>query len=137
MKKALIIFSVVIGSLLFITQSALSKDSDITGIEGLLDARVRAYEVSARATLSNIASACEMYMAANGNYPSSIDDLLKGNPAFLVNKPYGTNVNGYKFTGVFRADGCTITATPVECGKTGTKILIKESMKEIVEKDCQ
>lgn len=137
MKKTFIVLSMIIGSLIFFSQTAQSKNDDITGIEGLLDARIRAYEVSARATLSNIANACELYMAANGKYPSSIDDLSKGNPPYLDERPYATNVNGYKFSGQFRADGYAITATPVECGKTGYKILIKESVKEISEQDCQ
>ncbi|MDD5194635.1 MAG: type II secretion system protein GspG [Candidatus Omnitrophica bacterium] len=128
-----LILALIFGYLLFAANLSHSEDY----IEGLLDARLRAQETSAKATLSTIASACEMYAVDNGNYPSSIDQLMKGNPPYLSQKAYVEGVNGYKFKLESKTDGCRITATPLECGKTGNKILIKESMKEISQQACR
>jgi len=92
-------------------------------IPNLLRARVNANESYAQATLKTIATACESYAAANnGNYPANIAALTSATPPYLNEDYTSGSRNGYTFAcGTMSSSGYTCTATPTNCGTTGTK----------------
>jgi prepilin-type N-terminal cleavage/methylation domain-containing protein len=91
-------------------------------IPNLLRPRMTANESSAQATLKTISTACETFAAANnGNYPTAETDLTGATPPYL-NRAYDTqNVSGYTFAETLAATGYTVTATPVQCGVSGSQ----------------
>jgi hypothetical protein len=139
-RKLLIAVCAFIGYLLFITYSTQSQDVTDKAIDNLLKARLEANENGAKARIQTIALASETYASINnGSYPTSLDELMGAQPPYIPNAPYADGFLGYKYS--FESDPASysykIVATPQECGKTGIKIFIKESGKEVSEQDCQ
>ena len=92
-------------------------------IPNLLRARVNANESNAQATLKTIATACESFAAANnGNYPAAMANLTGATPPYLNEDYTAAARGGYSFAcGTLAITGYSCTATPSNCGTTGTR----------------
>ena len=89
-------------------------------IPNALKARMSANDVMAQSTLKTIATALENYLAANGNYPPASESLTNITPPYL-NRDYFNGVySGFSFSAGLDDFTYTITATPVDVGRTGT-----------------
>jgi len=103
----------------------------VIAIPNLLRARLSANDALARSTLRAISTAAESYASDNdGNFPTGIADLTDAGPADLtdagpayLNRNYVTDspLSGYNYT-YTTTNGYTATATPQDCGTTGTKV---------------
>ena len=92
-------------------------------IPNLLRARVNANEANAQAVLNTISTACESFASANnGNYPAAIANLTGAAPPYLNQDYTAAASQGYNFAcGTMAASGYSCTATPINCGTTGTR----------------
>ncbi|MBU2102567.1 MAG: hypothetical protein KKF80_04145 [Candidatus Omnitrophica bacterium] len=132
MSKKIILSLCLLFSVLY--PATAQDEGYLTGLVGAVQS---AYEVSAKSTVVGIANACEMFMAENGSYPLALSVLTRPEAAYLTDKPYSEGFTGYRYSFKGTPAGYIITAMPLECGKTGTKIFIKESSKDIIGKDCR
>ncbi len=107
-------------------------------IPNLLRARLIANESTALATVKVISVAIENYTAVNnGQYPSNEYDLKYGKPSYL-DKIYSNKIiQGYGYSLNLYPSGYKITATPSECGITGTKNFTIEAKGKISENSCK
>jgi len=108
----------------------------------LIRVRILANEANAQKILRMISSACEMFAAYNGNYPTHMKDLIYPIPPYLkedytpgekwmgdsygwirirISGRSGSSRQGYNFDCVDKFDktGYDCEALPVECAKTG------------------
>ncbi|MBL7081201.1 MAG: prepilin-type N-terminal cleavage/methylation domain-containing protein [Candidatus Omnitrophica bacterium] len=108
-------------------------------IPNLLRARVNANESNAQATLKTISTACESYAAANnGNYPTAMTDLTKAKPAYLNEDYTAAARHGYAYAcGTLKITGYSCTATPSNCGTTGTKVYTIKTGAVLSSADCE
>ncbi len=95
----------------------------VIAIPNLLRARLSANDALARSTLRAISTAAESYASDNdGNFPTGIADLTGAGPAYLNrNDVTDSPLSGYNYT-YTTTNGYTATATPQDCGTTGTKV---------------
>ena len=92
-------------------------------IPNVLRARMNANESIAQSTLKTMSGGFENYAATNqGNYPTAMADLTGSAPPFL-NEDYTASITaGYSFAcGSMTVLGYSCTATPQNCGITGSK----------------
>ncbi|MFA5271614.1 MAG: hypothetical protein WC412_04660, partial [Candidatus Omnitrophota bacterium] len=95
-------------------------------------------ELRAKEIIKIITAAIENYAVDNqGFLPENFDDLMGQDPPYLEPESYEDGVDGYIFSIVTGLDSYKVTATPVECGKTGSKIFIQERGKELIEQLCE
>ena len=108
-------------------------------IPQVLRARMVANEAAARATLKTISTALETYYANDGGgYPTDISVLITANPAFL-NKDYiaDSPYLGYNFAcESLELGSYSCSATPQDCGRTGSKIYTITTSSVFSEADC-
>lgn len=91
-------------------------------LPGLLRSRMSANEAYAQSALKSVASAAEMYANDNdGNYPTAISQLTGANPPYLTEDVTNGTKKGYSFSCNLTSTGYSCTATPANCGKTGSK----------------
>ncbi|MDD5584266.1 MAG: hypothetical protein PHV55_04335 [Candidatus Omnitrophica bacterium] len=103
----------------------------------LLERRIAASEMGAQAHLKLISAALENYSVSNnGNYPTDETMLLKSENPYL-SKPYNrTTIAGYTFLEDLQQKSYKITATPQDCGVTGSKIFVIETGGILSRCDC-
>jgi hypothetical protein len=103
-----------------------------------LKARSSANELLAKATISQISMDMETFKAANkGKYPADEYDLSHAIPKYL-DKIHGNKpTQGYAYSLNLESNGYAASASPSECGSTGTKIftIITGGIKS--EKSCK
>ncbi|HSV43530.1 MAG TPA: prepilin-type N-terminal cleavage/methylation domain-containing protein [Candidatus Bathyarchaeia archaeon] len=95
----------------------------VIAIPNLLRARLSANDALAKSTLRAISTAAESYASDNdGNFPTAITDLTGAGPSYL-NRNYVADspLSGYNYT-YTTTNGYTATASPQDCGTTGTKV---------------
>lgn len=104
-------------------------------VPGLLRARLNANDSAAKANIQSLSTACESYAAAMGVYPTAMAQLTGANPPYLQQLP---NATGYTIPEPTwqGGGGYTITATPISCGTTGTKIFNVTTGANVQEADC-
>ncbi|MCK9614828.1 MAG: DUF5683 domain-containing protein [Candidatus Omnitrophica bacterium] len=106
-------------------------------IPNFMRARITASENAAASAIKSISSALESYAAQNNNvYPQSEESLLNLKPSYLPFAYNNRKVYGYLFKEELTPSGYKITATPVECGITGTKIYTIETRGKASESQC-
>jgi len=135
--KAWLIMGIIIGSSLFFICSAQSQNIADKTIDYLRTKKLEAIEKAAKDDVRIIASESERYaIYSNGIFPSSLNDLVNSKPFFMpVSIAEG---NGrYKYFLESKPNYYKIVAVPLECGRTGNKVFIKERDKEIIEQNCQ
>lgn len=114
------------------------KDFGSALAEGILNPLRKANEVAAQARLKHIFTAGMVYMEmSDGTPPKSISDLSKADESLLEPASYEEGVAGYKFSIVSEEHSFKVIATPLECGKSGSKTFIQESDGAIFEQDCR
>jgi len=98
-------------------------------IPNLLRARHNANEAAAQATCKTISTACESFRAAQTRptYPATLAALTTAVPPYLDatvdTVTTGNDRQGYNFVyALVSANQFTVTATPSDPGKTGTRI---------------
>lgn len=107
-------------------------------IPNLLRARLLANESATQASLKMIAAAAENYAADNeGRYPSDEYDLKYATPSYIDNIYNNITVNGYIYSSDMGSAGYKVTATPSECGVTGSRIFTIETKGGISEQNCR
>lgn len=93
---------------------------------------------SAKLALRTIATAYETYYADNNTYPSSIAELTETDSPYLEYESIESAAENYLFNCETEDSYNYIcTATPIECGATGTKIFKIDNSFEIYEEDCK
>lgn len=93
---------------------------------------------SAKLALRTIATAYETYYADNNTYPSSIAELTETDPPYLEYESLELATKNYYFSCQTEDSYNYIcTATPIQCGVTGTKIFKIDNSSEIQEEDCK
>ncbi|MFA5338300.1 MAG: DUF5683 domain-containing protein, partial [Candidatus Omnitrophota bacterium] len=106
-------------------------------IPNFMRARINASEKAAVSSLKLLSSALESYAEQNNNvYPQSEESLLNLKPAYL---PYAYNnrkIYGYLFKEELEPSGYRITASPVDCNVTGTKIYTIETGGKLSQGRC-
>ena len=97
-------------------------DTMVGGFAGnFLKAKMSSNDALAKATLRAISTAAESYGTANnGNYPSSISDLMLASPPYLNTNYCEHEIAGYFYSCDFKTSGYKITATPTKIGETGS-----------------
>jgi prepilin-type N-terminal cleavage/methylation domain-containing protein len=107
-------------------------------IPNLLRARITANETMAKATLSSIGKAIEMYYSINSVYPVAEADILSPNssPPYLRNSYDGQTIRGYQYAYQFAGATYSVTASPQSCGVTGQKVFTLQSNNLITEAQC-
>ncbi len=91
-------------------------------VPNLLRAKLTANETTAQATLRTIATALEMYAAANNGAYADSEALLTGaNPKYLDKSYCGQIENSYAYDCALATSGYALTARPTDCTNTGTK----------------
>ncbi len=88
-------------------------------IPNLIQARIRANESSAQATLKQISNALENYYSINNQYPSNTSALLGDIPPYLSTDYFSAPHHGYNFNASLSAYTYSISALPVSAS-TGT-----------------
>jgi len=134
-QEALINFKQMLTEQRKLIDKARTEDGkiDIDKLENItFEGRVKANDLSAKAAIQLISTAIETYRAVNdGKYPDKEEVLLNSNPPYLSQSYNKKDLQGYIFSLELRPDGYKIIATPEECGKTGNKIFIANSLKDI------
>lgn len=106
-------------------------------IPNFLQAKITASEKATVSALKSISSALESYAAQNNNvYPQAEESLLNLNPEYLPFAYNNRKVYGYLFKEELEPSGYKITATPLECGQTGTKIYTIETGGKLSSSRC-
>ena len=107
-------------------------------IPNLLRARIMANETVAKATLSAIGKALEMYYSINSVYPNAEADILSPNssPPYLSTSFDGQTIKGYQYNYQLGGAAYTVTATPQSCGVTGQKVFTVQTNNVITEAQC-
>ena len=106
-------------------------------IPTFMKTKMRVGENTTLVTLKSISFALESYASKNNNvYPQSEDSLLNLEPPYLSMPHNNRKIYGYLFIEELGPSGYKITATPVECGVTGTKIYTIETGGELSESRC-
>ena len=107
-------------------------------IPNLLRARITANESIAKATLSSIGKALEMYYSLNSSYPNAEADLLtpNSNPPYLGTSYDGKTIRGYQYVYQLGGANYRIVATPQNCGVTGKKVFTIQQNNVITEAEC-
>ena len=112
-----------------ILAQGISEWAEKTAVS-LKSEQIKRKDELARSTLIQLSTSIETYVTANnGNYPSSINDLIQppdGEIAYLIENycdPAITKYDGYMYDCNFEPDGYKIKATPVKMGETGSMIL--------------
>lgn len=94
-------------------------------------------ENNAKANIMLIADAIEKYAEKNEVYPNAEDDLLSSTPPYL-SRPYdGEEIDGYKYSLELDSMHYKISALPIDCGNTGSKIFELNTGGAIIESNCQ
>lgn len=107
-------------------------------VPGLLRARLNSQDSVAKETLKVYSTALENYAAARGAYPDSLGELHIPNPPYIdIVRFNGAVHSGY----IYHDDsvgpgGYEIRATPLVCGKTGTKVFIVTTGSNFNQTDC-
>ncbi len=91
-------------------------------IPNLLRVRMSANDSLTQTTLKTIGKAMEGYVLDNMNYPSSVDALTSVTPPYLNEDYFVGTRSGFVYSSSTGGTFYTITATPVEIGRTGTTI---------------
>ena len=97
-----------------------------------------AHMESAKTALRTISTAYEYHYAVNNEYPASISDLTEAKTPYLEEEFIDFARKNYTFD--CKTQGpydYVCTATPVECGTTGTKVFKIDNGSEISEEDCK
>jgi len=89
-------------------------------IPNALRARLLANDVMAQATLKSIANAYENYLIVNGDYPSLTSLLVGAAPPYLNEDYFSGQHSGFTFASGNDSYSYTISAVPVDIGRTGT-----------------
>ncbi|MCK9573272.1 MAG: DUF5683 domain-containing protein [Candidatus Omnitrophica bacterium] len=106
-------------------------------IPNFMKARMTASEKAAMAALKSVSFALESYAEQNNNvYPQSEESLLNLKPAYLPFAYSNRKIYGYLFKEELKPSGYRITATPVDCNVTGTKIYTIETGGKLSEGRC-
>lgn len=105
---------------------------------GVLKSSEKARMESAKVALRVIATAYESYYVDNNKYPTSIADVTETDPPYLEYESIDSATENYHFNCETEDSYNYIcTATPIECGVTGTKIFKIDNSFEIYEEDCK
>lgn len=115
-KRAFTLVEVLIVTSIIMILAAIS-------IPGAIRLMMNANEVNARSTLRIIIEAYESYAASHGGaYPDDFTDLIGDAPPYLNEDYTATPRRGYNFAcPPLGAQGYQCTATPVACGRSGSK----------------
>jgi Tfp pilus assembly protein PilE len=135
--QGLAITGIVLGSLGVIVIPIIVV---ITGIfaPAVLKSSEKARMESAKVALRAIATAYEYYYTENNKYPKLITDLTEADPPYLESETIDLASKNYYFNCAAEDSYNFIcTATPIECGVTGTKIFKIDNSFEIFEEDCK
>jgi Tfp pilus assembly protein PilE len=135
--QGLAVAGIVLGSIGVIVIPIIAITTAIF-VPTFLKSSEKAHMESAKLALRTIATAYETYYANNNTYPSSITEITKGDHPYLeyesldfASKKYYLNCetkDPYNFI---------CSATPIECGVTGTKIFKIDNSFEIYEENCK
>lgn len=112
-KKAFTLLELMIIVAIIIVITAIA-------IPNVLKARMTANDVMAQATLKTIGKAMESYYLITGLYPTDPVQLTGANPPYLNENYFGETRGGFGYSQLMDPGYYTITATPVEIGRTGT-----------------
>ncbi|MFH1771593.1 MAG: prepilin-type N-terminal cleavage/methylation domain-containing protein [Candidatus Omnitrophota bacterium] len=105
----LILVIVIIGIIFAITVPNLTRG------------KIVANESAAQANLRIISMALENYATANnGIYPTSEASLTGANPPYLSRSFCGSTVSGFTYSCTLQSTTYTVSATPANCGNTGS-----------------
>ncbi len=130
---ALIVWTFVFWIMVFMLAMVASM-----AIPVFMQARMKAGESAAASTLKSLSSALESYATQNNNvYPESEESLRNIKSPDLPFAYNNRKVYGYLFAEDLTPSGYKITATPVECGVTGTKIYTIETGGKLSEAGCK
>jgi len=95
-------------------------------------------DAEARANIQYFTLASEFYKYRKGEYAKSINDLLiYSESPFVINLLNTKEIGGFKYSIEFHTDGYKIIGTPLECGKSGSKIFIGETGEKRTEEKCK
>lgn len=89
-------------------------------IPNLLQARIRANESAAKATLKAISNALENYYSINSQYPPSTSALLGDTPPYLNTNYFNGPHKGYNYNASLAAYTYSIVALPVSSSTGST-----------------
>ncbi len=106
-------------------------------IPNLTRNKITSNENTAKGIVRLISSAAENYAAVNNSsYPTAESDLTGATPPYLEQSYCGQNITGYSYSCAFAVGSYTVTATPLSCGKTGSKIYTGTQGGTLSETDC-
>jgi len=106
-------------------------------IPNFLRARMMASESLAKETVISISQAVEAYRRDNnGSYPLDELSLAAGNKGYLTAGSQA-RTKGYIIKKTFNSSGYTITASPVDCGTSGSKVFVAATGQVFSSRDCQ
>lgn len=93
-------------------------------------------DLMAEVGLRSMSAAILTYAQVNhGNFPKDVvSDLINADPPYLSRDYAGLKKDGFAYSVDFFPDGYKLSATPVICGMTGTKMLVLEARGAEVEK---
>ena len=106
-------------------------------IPSFMRTRMIASEGATVTALKSISSALESYAEQNNNvYPQSEESLLNLKPPYLPFAYNNRKIHGYLFKEELAPSGYRITASPLDCNVTGTKIYTIETGGKVSESNC-
>ena len=119
-KKTLIVAMLVLSFFLFQAKFICAQeDSSETN------------ELMAMAGLRSISMAVILYAEVNkGKFPTNLSDFVNTNPPVLTQNYVNMDKDGYKYSVDFYPDGYKITATPIVCSQTRSKVYVLEGRGE-------
>lgn len=104
-------------------------------IPNFLRAKINAYDAHAQETLRRISDVLETRAAMNNAvYPSNLPEALKNSSAEVF--PQAATM-GFTYTYSLSPQGYTVTATPVTCWSTGSKIFTLKEGGVISSRECR
>lgn len=130
MKKAITLIELV---MVIVIVGILS----VLVIPSILRSRVIANESAAQANVKSISAAIENYATSNNStYPTSESQLTSANPPYLSQSFCGTTQGGYSYSCSLTTSSYNITASPSNCGGSGTKIYTVTTGGAFTSPDC-
>lgn len=106
-------------------------------IPNLLRARLNANEAKAESTVKSITMAIENHAFSHeGRYPSDESEIM-GSTSSYTDRYDNSTALGYRYSLDLSPEGYRVTATPVTCGATGTRIFTGETSGQFSEQECR
>jgi type II secretory pathway pseudopilin PulG len=100
-------------------------------------AKINAQDAFAESRVKIISTAIQTYASAHeGEYPSSLDELISSDSSSLPGTYSDKVVSGYSYSITFTDGGYSIKAEPQKCKITGTKIFTDHNG-ELSQENCR